>query len=340
MKPFHTHTSATRAKTKVAALVAAAFLAASSAGCAEISQTLRGIDDAVLVALGGQPKSANAGSAQGGKTALMQAAETGDVDAIERLIASGADVNAHEMLRLGGPDGGNFPGKTALMYAAQSGNLAAVEKLLAAGAKVNAKCRLEEVSDVHFLYNEGEGESALIYAVRGGNLQVVERLLAAGANVNEGGYGGCAPETDNCGASPTPLGLALEQERGDMADLLLRHKADPNLGLCSAASQGRTEIVKLLLDKGAKVNYAVKDGINKSPLTCAVMGQLPLMEGCHTETVRLLLSRGANPKVRLDGGDDMDFDFGGQTVQQVAKAKGCTQIVKLLQSGGKGKKRK
>lgn len=337
MKPLRTHTHAKhRNGAKVAALVAAALLAASSAGCAEVSQTLRGIDNAIAVALGGQPKGGGS-SARG--NALMQAAAAGDVSTIERLIAGGADVNAHEMLRLGGPDGGNFPGKTALMYAAEGGHLAAVEKLLAAGAKVNAKCRLEAISDVHFLYNEGEGESALIYAVRGGNLQVAERLLAAGANVNEGGYGGCAPETDNCGTSPTPLGLALEQGRGDMADLLLRHKANPNLGLCAAAMEGRTEIVKLLLDKGAKVNYAVKDGINASPLTCAV---LACGERDKTETVRLLLGRGANANVKYpsDPEEDPGMEAPSMSVLQYAKRSGCTQIVKLLQSGGKGKKRK
>ena len=276
-------------------------------------------------------------------TRLILAAEKGDTATVERLIAGGADVNAHEMREDYGPEGKEkFPGKTALMRAAEKGYATIVEKLLAAGVDVNAKSRFSACGNN--LYGKGEGESALVLATGSGHIKIAECLLAAGANVNDGGYGGCVPETDDCSLSPTPLGLALEQGRSDMIDLLLQHKANPNLGLCAAAAKGRTEMVKLLLDKGANVNHNPEDGVNTSPLTCAVLGTEIYEQGCrgHAETVKLLLSRGANPndKYEMYPGEDPASEPPSVSVLQYARERRCTQIVKLLQSAGAGKSKK
>ena len=64
---------------------------------------------------------------QGG-TALMFAAETGQTNIVNALIARGADVNAQ-----------NDRGYTALMLAVQKNHLDAAKALIAAGADVNAK---------------------------------------------------------------------------------------------------------------------------------------------------------------------------------------------------------
>ena len=354
MKPFRTQTPTTRAKTKVAALVAAALLAASSAGCAEISQTLRGIDDAVLVALGGQPKSAGGGSGEwlevkgdcDGEcdvrtTRLILAAQKGDTAAVERLLASGANVNAQEMRKeyvdhgngSGGVEYIPETGKSALMAAAEKGHLAAVEKLLAAGANVNARCRYEKIGEE--MYGEGEGKTALVFALENGQNAVAERLLAAGADASDGGYNGCVPETSFCGVSPYPLGIAAGKGDKNMVNTLLRHKADPSTGLGGAASAGRTEIVKLLLDNGAKVNADKVNFECISALGCAVAQCSGNSQ--KTEIVRLLLSQGANPNVTFPPVPD-DPDDGEETLLQAAKRGKCTQIVKLLQSAGAGKK--
>ena len=352
MKTLRTHPT-THARTKLAALVAAALVAVSSAGCAEISQSLRDIDNAVLAALGGQPKSAGGSSGEWVEvkerdcgdecnvrtTRLILAAQNGDTAAVERLLASGASINAQEMHKLyvyheGNESGGleYIPetGKSALMAAAEKGHLAIVEKLLAAGANVNARCRYEKIGED--LYGVGEGKTALVFALENGQNAAAERLLAAGANVNDGGYGGCVPETDSCGESPYPLEIAAMRGDMNMVNTLLRYKASPNHGLCGAASQGRTEIVKLLLDKGANA---------KDTLTCAVSGE-PYEKGCsnsQTEIVRLLLSRGANPNAKYpEDPEGWGSDRGGMSVLQYAKKRGCTQIAKLLQSAGAGKK--
>ena len=108
MKPFHTHTPATRAKTKVAALVAAAFLVCSVAGCAEVVQALEDANQRVMAynaQLRAEIDAMNAGRggqrvAQGGESArkklgneLLEAVAAGDIAAAKRLLAAGADVN-------------------------------------------------------------------------------------------------------------------------------------------------------------------------------------------------------------------------------------------------------
>jgi len=93
------------------------------------------------------------------QTALEAAAEGGYLNVVERLLAVGADVNAPA----------EWNGLTALQAAAEGGHLNVVERLLAAGADVNAPA-----SD--------RGRTALQAAAEGGHLNVVERLTSAGAH--------------------------------------------------------------------------------------------------------------------------------------------------------------
>ena len=66
-----------------------------------------------------------------GETALMVAARTGKVDAVNALLARGADPNVAEKWR----------GQTALMWAAAEGHAPVIEALVARGAKV--RCPFE-----------------------------------------------------------------------------------------------------------------------------------------------------------------------------------------------------
>ena len=54
--------------------------------------------------------------------ALLEAVEAGDADAVEALLAAGADAQ-------------NQGGETALLWAAKEGHTAAVKALLAAGGR-------------------------------------------------------------------------------------------------------------------------------------------------------------------------------------------------------------
>lgn len=90
---------------------------------------------------------------------LMLAALRGDLDAVERLIAQGVEVN-----------GTNRAGGTALMTAAIQGHAEVVRLLLSKRAAVNAR--------------NNKGWTALMYAAWNGHTDVVKMLLAKGAEVN------------------------------------------------------------------------------------------------------------------------------------------------------------
>ena len=86
-----------------------------------------------------------------------------------------------------------------------------------------------------------------------GHVDVVRYLLEAGANINE------IPDND---------------EVRDYS-----HKGSTKNALCAAASNGRVEVVKLLLDQGG--DKSIKDSHGKTPL------QLAEQNG-HEECVKLL----------------------------------------------------
>ena len=88
--------------------------------------------------------------------ALLQAAEKGWVDEIEKLLAEGANVAAR-----------NRFGSTPLLLAAGNGHRKAVKALLAAGSDINHR-------------NLG-GSTALIRAAEGGHARVAKILIEAGA---------------------------------------------------------------------------------------------------------------------------------------------------------------
>ena len=157
---------------------------------------------------------------------LIDAARSGDVEAVRSLLAEGADANTAQ-----------GDGMTALHWAAEHGHAAVADLLLAAGAAVEAQTRLGSYTPLHL-------------ASRSGHASIASALLDAGADAHAA----------TTGSGVTPLHLAAAAVDGaDAVAALLRSGAvvdarevsSGQTPLMFAAAYGRTEAVVALLEHGA-----------------------------------------------------------------------------------------
>ena len=174
-----------------------------------LDATKRGDEAAVrsLLAEGADPN-----VAQGdGLTALHLAAQVGNLEIAELLLAGGAKVEAQT--RIGG--------YTPLHLASQGAHGAVVSVLLAAGANAGAVTTTTGVTPLHLAAKAMYGEDA------------VKALLEHGAPVN-------AQESS---AGQTALMFAASHGRTASVRELLSHRADPaistEVGRCAQANGGR-----------------------------------------------------------------------------------------------------
>lgn len=198
-----------------------------------------------------------------GRTQLSRAAESGDKEIVQMLLATGkADIN--------GRDGEHK--ETPLIWAAKNGHKAIVKLLLDAGADVNAK-------------EQQLGETALTLAIENGHEAIVQALLDKGANVHQ---------RDSSGH--TPLFATTWQNGGTMMKLLLGRGVDINARnedeqtpIFNTCLYGNVELVKLLLDAGADIDPIDAEG--QTPLFfAAALHQKDIMS--------LLLERGSDINAR------------------------------------------
>src|SRR5215471_6539740 len=96
---------------------------------------------------------------RGRRTPLMEAAASGSLDGVRRLLAEGAAVDDKDAV-----------GHSALSFAAWRGHSQVAKALIAAGADVNT--------------STNAGITPLMFAAGMGEADCVEVLLSAGANVN------------------------------------------------------------------------------------------------------------------------------------------------------------
>jgi len=160
-----------------------------------------------------------------GDAPLVPAAARGSLEAIKKLVADGADINAVDV-RQRGP----------LYVAAEAGHRDVVEYLLAKGAKPST--------------SGPRGEMPVHAAARGGFLEILTALVGANADVN-------AVTRER----RTPLHAAAAIGHAGCVRLLLEAGADPgaadaraNTPLHRAAAYGRREAAKLLLKMGARLD--------------------------------------------------------------------------------------
>jgi ankyrin repeat protein len=263
-----------------------------------------------------------------GITPLMVAAEIGSLDAIKLLIDRGADVNAR-----------NTSGSTALMWSVTDARK--VRLLLDHGADVNVTARSGRTALIVASFANPSAEVVRMLLAKGANVAVMDQrkvtplnaatfgndtatvrmLLDAAADVN----------TADTFIGLTPLINASGNRNLEAVKLLLAKGANVNAvsktqdlpriqtgivefggwtPLLMAVPFGPPEIVRTLMDAGAKVN--VQDYRGFSPLMLAAA-----TDHANPEIVRMLLARSADTQPKTRAGEtawDWANKFGDSAV--------------------------
>jgi ankyrin repeat protein len=332
-------------------------------------------DRATALALIQQKANVNAAEPDG-TTALHWAVEREDFELVDRLIKAGANVNAR-----------NDYGSTPMSEAAISGNTAIMDRLLKAGADVESPngdgqtalmiiARTSNVQAAKLLLSHGANVNAveqwkqqtpLIWAAAESQPAMVKVLVEAGADLNarskvhnwERQVTAEARAIARPSGGLTPLLYAARQGCLECVMVLAEAGADLDLGdpdnvspLLMATLNGRWDVAKYLINKGANVNKW--DWWGQSPLYAAVdMNTIPhggrpdrpsLDETTSLEIIELLLNKGANPNLQLkllppyrsigaDRGVDSMLTIGTTPLLRAAKAMDAPAIELLLKHG-------
>jgi cytohesin len=192
---------------------------------------------------------------------VFDAAESGNLNKVKKLINEGIGVNAR-----------NEDGETLLHLAARHTNIELAELLINSGAEVDIR--------------DKSGATSLHESAWFGQKSFLQFLISKGADINA---------TDNNGY--TPLDYAVDGPRGgETAPLLRKHGGKPGDILRSeiikAAENGDLARLKALVAKGTDVN--VKNTRGYTPLHWAVSQN-------HKDVVEFLIAEGADVDARSNG---------------------------------------
>lgn len=303
----------------------------------------------------------NAAEKWRGQNAVIWAAAQSQPEMLKVLIKAGGDPNSRSMTNQRDrmvsaerrfqwrPAGG----LTALSYAAREGCMECAKILVEAGADV-------DIGDV-------ENVSPLLTAIINMRFDTAKYLIEAGANINKwsfrgenpvyaavdvntiphGGYPDRPSEDKTtsleilkilleAGANPNlqlklqPTYRHLKDDRG--ADRLLNIEATP---LLRAAKAFDVDAIQLLLQHGALVNLANRDGITPT-MAAAGLGSNPIdTRGDYTvKKLASLNSKRALQIMLANGGDINARDNAGRTALHGAAGWGWNDAVEFLISQG------
>lgn len=248
----------------------------------ELHRAVLANDVAAVARLLAQGTPADLLSVRGRSPALRFAARGGNAEILRLLLAAGADPNPGD-----GPVGtGDSTGRTALHMAVESGSLDAVVALVQAGAKLNV------VEQTGMMWSWNWPRTALDVALAKKHAGIVDYLRSVGARRAPGRAVREAVDAGDCDRlrvvleageaqyheelwlDMPPLHVAAAAGRADLVGLLLRHHAPVNFifaasedieeegtALHQAAAVGSLEVVRALVEAGARVNaIQIRDG--------------------------------------------------------------------------------
>jgi len=264
-------------------------------------------DPAAIARLLDAGEDANALLTAEGESVLMLASQSGNAEAVKLLLDRGANPNTQQLR-----------GQTALMWAAAEGHADVVKVLLARGADPG----LSSTASTKPERRPPGGMTALLFASRQGKLEAARALLDGGADINEAGAD-----------TTSPLLIAVVNGHYDVAKLLIERGANPNI----ADANGRTPLyaaidlrnvqwsqapapelpqaehlalITKLLDAGAdpsikmvgQVGHRGSFDMRWTDLKGGTAFSRAAWNG-DIEVMRLLLARGADPKVVTEKGE-------------------------------------
>lgn len=250
---------------------------------------------------------------------FLQAVDARDIGSVQRLLKSGANIEAKDR-----------QGSTALIIAAETGNTAMVKFLLENGANAAASdndhetaliqaARVGSVDSVVALLevtpSKKEKNEALFAVTDGGPVVIISTDAETTPDEQDGRVANSATDP------PWVSTVRVLLDRG--ADLEARDE-EGQTPLIRAASYGQTDIFRLLLQRGANINARDKNGMT-ALVAAACECALTTMNSTY-DIVRMLLEKGASANSPTRDGTT--------ALMKAAAGFGETAIVELLLNNG------
>ncbi|KAG1704572.1 hypothetical protein DVH05_005503 [Phytophthora capsici] len=266
----------------------------------------------------------------GNNSSLCEAAKTGDLSRVKKLVRRGADVNER--------DKNNGP--TALTVAAMEGNLQVVRYLVGKGAdqKANnvfaASPLIEAAYEGHSRVDvlnavDKDGNTALIRATKQGHLDVVKFLVEEKADsaIRNGQNNTALIEAACCGRIKV-LCYLVEKKRPGIEEM--------NVALVQAAYSGHANVVRYLVEQEADTS-----GINAAGWTAlmisACAGQPALARYLLERTVKddkaameLTVNKENREMISFFNGIGANIDVQAVSKALVVNAKAGVAMVELF----------